>query len=79
MKWEGGGGGVFREKSSAALEWRPRVINKLRFCPGSAAKAAVGSARPKDRLKRLEVEPGPKWARAAALRAAAGRRIMHTG
>lgn len=74
-----GWGGVFGEKSSAALEWRPRVINKLHFCPGSATKAAVGSARPKDRHEQLEVEPGPKWARAAALRAAAGRRIMHTG
>lgn len=76
---EGGWGGVLRGKGSAALEWRPRVINKLRFCPGCATKAAVGSARPEDQHKQLEGEPGPEWARVAALRAAAGRRIMHTG
>lgn len=75
-----GEGGVLSRKSSAAPEWRPWVINKLRFCPGSATKAAVGSARPKARHEaEPEVEPGPEWARAVALRAAAGRRIMHTG
>lgn len=36
-KW--GGGCVLSEKSSAAPEWRPRVINKLRFCPGAATEA----------------------------------------
>lgn len=34
-----GGGCVLSEKSSAAPEWRPRVINKLRFCPGAATEA----------------------------------------
>lgn len=55
---EGGWGGVLRGKGSAALEWRPRVINKLRFCPGSATKAAVGSARPEDRREQLEGRAG---------------------
>ena len=45
----GGRGGVvyvLREKSSAAPEWRPRVINKLRFCPDAttAAGRRIGKA-----------------------------------
>lgn len=44
-----GGGGVvcvLREKSSAAPEWRPRVINKLRFCPDAttATGRRIGKA-----------------------------------
>ena len=42
-------------------------------------RPAVGSARPEVEVEQPEPEPGPKRARAAALRAAAGRRIMHTG
>lgn len=42
-------------------------------------RPAVGSARPEMEAEQPEPEPGPKRARAAALRAAAGRRIMHTG
>lgn len=33
------GGGVLCGKSSAALEWRPQVINKLHVCPGAATAA----------------------------------------
>lgn len=42
-------------------------------------RPAVESAGPAAEAKQLESEPGPEWAHAAALRAAAGRRIMHTG
>lgn len=34
-----GEGGVLSEKSSTAPERRPRVINKLRFCPGATTTA----------------------------------------
>lgn len=42
-------------------------------------RPAVESARPAAEVEQPESEPGPERARAAALRAAAGRRIMHTG
>lgn len=43
---EGGVVYVLREKSSAAPEWRPRVINKLRFCPDAttATGRRIGKA-----------------------------------
>lgn len=42
-------------------------------------RAAVKSEGPSAEAEQPESGPGPERARATALRAAAGRRIMHTG
>lgn len=61
-------------------EWRPRVIIiNSASAQASLPRPAVGSARPAAEAEEPESEPGPYRARAATLRAAAGRRIMHTG
>lgn len=67
-----GGGGVvcvLREKSSAAPEWRPRVINKLRFYPD--ATTATG--------RRIGKAWGGGWPAGARARAQAGPRRRAEG
>lgn len=36
---KGGGGGASSVRKAPPPEWRPRVINKLRFCPGVSTAA----------------------------------------
>lgn len=76
---KGGGGASSARKAPPPQSGGRGLLINSASAQAPLPRPAVGSAGPAAKAEQPESEPGPERARAAALRAAAGRRIMHTG
>lgn len=76
---QGGGGASSARKAQPPQRGGRGLLINFASAQAPLPRPAVGSTGPAAEAKQPESQPGAELARAVALRAAAGRRIMHTG